>query len=356
MCGWAMQTKLLVDELRNRGVVCEVLKINEGRATKSPEYVDVQGAFDYLKKIVKFASNGFEFHGHVNGESKKGYVLAVAAVGIARLFGRPAALTFHGGLPQRYLRYPEDRQLNRLAFWLLFRIAGRILCNSGDIKHAICAVGIQSNHVECIPGFSNEYLDFTKVTLSEQVEAFVADHRPLFFSYVSFRPEYRLETLRVAMSLFRKSYPQSGFIWVGFPAKEMSTVEQFVSTWSADERSSLMLLGNLSHHEFLTILSASDAFVRTAACDGVSASVLESLALGIPVVASDNGRRPDAVMTYSECDAADLCDKLLVLMSRYDEIRSRARLETLPNNVARTADWLLSSLSSRTSQTSPNVS
>src|SRR6266852_4303732 len=39
------------------------------------------------------------------------------------------------------------------------------------------------------------------------------------------------------------------------------------------------------------------------ACDGVSASVLESLALGVPVVASENGRRPAGVVTLfrNEC-------------------------------------------------------
>src|SRR5438477_6807589 len=41
MCGWAIQLKLVTEELRRRGHVCEVLKINEGRQIKSPEYVDV---------------------------------------------------------------------------------------------------------------------------------------------------------------------------------------------------------------------------------------------------------------------------------------------------------------------------
>ncbi len=51
MCGWAIQLKLVTEELRRRGHTCEVLKINEGRQIKSSEYLDVQGGSDYLKKI-----------------------------------------------------------------------------------------------------------------------------------------------------------------------------------------------------------------------------------------------------------------------------------------------------------------
>jgi len=54
MCGWAIQTYLVTVELRRRGQVCDVLKINENRMVKSPDYVDVQDGWDYLKKIVGF--------------------------------------------------------------------------------------------------------------------------------------------------------------------------------------------------------------------------------------------------------------------------------------------------------------
>src|SRR5580693_5815926 len=45
-CGWAVQTKLLKQEIRRRGHACDVLNINESRKIKSAEYVDVQNGFD----------------------------------------------------------------------------------------------------------------------------------------------------------------------------------------------------------------------------------------------------------------------------------------------------------------------
>ena len=62
MCGWAIQLKLVTEELRRRGHICEVLKINEGREHKSRDYVDVQSGFDYALSQIRFtAGYGAEF-------------------------------------------------------------------------------------------------------------------------------------------------------------------------------------------------------------------------------------------------------------------------------------------------------
>src|SRR5262249_49427068 len=77
VCGWAIQTKLLVQEIRRRGNSCEVLNLNEGHTRKSTEYVDVQNALDYLLKLIRFAERGYRFQMHVNGQSRTGYALAL---------------------------------------------------------------------------------------------------------------------------------------------------------------------------------------------------------------------------------------------------------------------------------------
>jgi len=41
VCGWAIQTKFLVEEIRRRGIVCDVLNLNENHTRKSSEYTDV---------------------------------------------------------------------------------------------------------------------------------------------------------------------------------------------------------------------------------------------------------------------------------------------------------------------------
>jgi glycosyltransferase involved in cell wall biosynthesis len=339
MCGWAIQLKLVTEELQRRGHVCEVLKINEGRRTKSPEYVDVQSAFDYLKKLWYYSLRGYRLNVHVNGMSKKGYGLALAAALAGRLVNRPTQVTFHGGLSQDYFPSYDD-SLVHVAFYALFRLAGEVACDSDAIRNAIVKYGIRPEKVQSIATFSPQYLKFTRVPLPDQIENFLKSHPRVFLSYVSFRPEYRLDILREGMRLYREGDPGAGFIWLGFPDKEMPAAQDLVGGWPAAERDGLLLLGNLGHDQFLTLLSRCFVFLRTPACDGVAASVLESLALGVPVVASENGRRPAGAVTYGDTSAADMVDKLRFVREHYDEVKAGLSLDISDDNVGRMADWL----------------
>ena len=338
MCGWAIQTKLVTEELRRRGYVCEVLKINENREIKDPAYIDVQGGFDYLSKIVLYAVHGYRLNVHVNGMSKKGYLLALAAAIVGRAAFHPALITFHGGLSQDYFPRKESLKL-RLAFRWLFNLAGGIACDSPEIEAAIQDYGIDSRKITSIATFSSQYLDFTPQPLSSEANEFLGKHDPVFFSYVSFRPEYRLEVLRKGMALFSQRYPKVGFIWLGFPEKEMAAAREFVKDWPAQERESLLLLGNLSHDEFLTLMTRCFACLRTPACDGVAASVLEALALGVPVIASENRRRPAGVLTYEDENPHDMFEKLCFVAENYGTIKS-TQPHAADDNVGKMADWL----------------
>src|SRR5919201_1945929 len=135
VCGWAMQTKLLAEEIRRRGAICEVLNLNENRKKKSSEYVDVQNGFDYVCKLVCFALRGYRFQVHVNGQSAKGYLLALIAALVSRLAGQSLILSWRGGLPQKY--FPRlEACWARWAFLLLFQLSERISCNNVAIKRA----------------------------------------------------------------------------------------------------------------------------------------------------------------------------------------------------------------------------
>jgi len=341
MCGWAIQTKLVTEELRRRGHICEVLKINEGRQIPSNEYVDVQDGADYVRKIARYARRGYRLNVHVNGMSKKGYQLAMIAALAGRVVNRPALVTFHGGLSQLYFPRPHC-SLAHWVFYALFRAAGAIACDSEPIRGAIAKYGIRRDKIESIATFSPQYVEFDAVRLPGRIEQFLSEHARVVLSYVSFRPEYGLECLQESMRRYRDRYPDAGFVWLGFPEKEMPAVKEYVGGWPPQERASLLLLGNLPHDEFLTLLSRSFLCLRTPACDGVAASVLESIALGVPVVASENGRRPAGVVTYEDANAEDMAAKLQYVTENYAQVKTALRMESSGDNIAKMADWMTS--------------
>jgi len=343
MCGWAIQTYQVAAELRRRGQVCDVLNINENRRVKGPEFVDVQGAWDYFAKVVRFTLRGYRLNTHVNGMSPKGYLLAMIAAAIGRITFQPVSLTFHGGLGQKYFPRLDSWKL-RQAFRLLFQSATKIACDSPEIKDAIEEHGIDPRKIAPIATFSPKYLAFTPTALPGHVEEFLSEHDPVFFSYLSFRPEYRLDVIREGMRRFRVTHSNAGFIWLGFPNREWPQARAFVDAWPQEERRSLLLLGNLVHDDFLTLLTRCTACLRSPACDGVAASVLEALALKVPVVASENGRRPAGVITYRDEDAADMCAKMAYVTDNSRSIRShedRPRTDHVAaESVSQMADWL----------------
>jgi hypothetical protein len=76
----------------------------------------------------------------------------------------------------------------------------------------------------------------------------------------------------------------------------------------------------------------------------VAASVLESLALKVPVVASANGRRPSGVITYNDTDAIDMVEKLRFAREHYDKVKESLQTDAGDDNVGRMADWLVGDL------------
>lgn len=292
-------------ELEARGWDCAVMNLNENRRVRSPEYIDVQSGWDYFWKVCRHVWRGYSVHIRVNGESEKGYLLALVALLLARTRGRPAFLTYAGGHQQSYFPAPS-RSLRHAAFRMLFRIPQRIYCNSEAVKKAILTTGIGAKNVEPIPHFSSYYLDFAPAVLPPQGEEFFRTRDGVFFSYVCFRKEFALAFLAEAIRRISKELPRIGFLLAGIPSREMDAIKAFVRGQQIEDE--VLLLPSVPHDMFLTLISRSLAYVRTPLTDGVCSSVLEALALKIPVLASDNGTRPVGTELWQEGDVEGLVD------------------------------------------------
>lgn len=322
-------------ELETRGWECRVMNLNENRRLPSSEYIDVQNGWDYFMKVGRSVWQGCAVHARVNGESKKGLILASVALLLARLMRRPALLTYGGGHQQTYFPAAPG-SFSYLAFSFLFRLSRRIYCNNEAVKRVLLTTRIPPERVVVIPHFSNHYVDFLPVALPTEAEDFFRHHEGVFFSYVCFRKEFALEFLAEAIRRFRTSFPNTGFLLVGPWEREMAATRAFLQREQLDD--GVLVLPSVKHEMFLTLLSRSLAYIRTPVTDGVCSSVLEALKLKVPVLAADNQTRPRGTLLWEAGDLVGLLNLMKrVVQNRADLVAQIPELK-MEDNVKKLAD------------------
>jgi len=335
VCSWSMSLVGLRKELEARGWECRVMNLNENRKVKSPEYIDIQGGWDYLWKLLACVRDGCAVHVRVNGEAVKGYIVAFMALLAAGVWGHPALLTYGGGHQQTYFPAPRG-SFRHLAFSLLFRLPARIYCNSNAVKQVILTTGVSPDRVIPIAHTSPYYVEFTPTPLPPEVEEFYARHDGVFFSYVCFRKEFVLDFLAETIRRFRKDHPSIGFFWVGPWDRELPPMRAFLREQGVED--AVLVTGSVPHEMFLNMLTRSLAYIRTPMTDGVCSSVLESLRLKIPVLAADNGTRPVGTDLWKAEDVQSLIDLMTEVVNDPKSVAGRIPEIHLEDNAKKLAD------------------
>jgi len=152
---------------------------------------------------------------------------------------------------------------------------------------------IEAGRVMPVPLFSSENVRFTPADPPDFVREFYSRQDGVFFLYVCYRKEYMLEFLAEAMRRFNTQFPRIGFLLAGTSDRELELLRQFFRDQGLEDTT--CITGSVTHDVFLSMVTRSLACIRSPLTDGVSSSVLEALALGVPVLGSDNGTRPAGV-------------------------------------------------------------
>ncbi len=334
--GWGVRISFVREHLEAEGHECRVLNIGSSRRTKSPHYLDVQNGSHYASQVLHHIRLGFLIHTHINGDSPKGLLLALFAESACALLGRPCVLTFHAGPIQ--LLFPKSRsKLWAPLFQVAFALPRLIICNSEVVRQRILEYGNLSEKIVPIPAFSRQYLSFKRAPLPAEIEAFFARHRPLVAAYFFLRSEFFVTSLTEAIGRVAESLPEAGFLLLGGDTQS-EAMTQLIHRAGLQEH--VCLAGDLPHDAFLTALSRCHMVVRTPKKDGVSSSVLEALSMGIPVIASENGTRPESVVTFVADDAADLSTTIKRVWADYETYRARVVRPALQDTIAQEAALL----------------
>ena len=129
--------------------------------------------------------------------------------------------------------------------------------------------------------------------LPERLAAFLSAHSPALLTVGLLEPEYDLaDADRRDGRNSASDIPRAGLLIVGAGSLEESLRAQIASTPYRDH---VLLYGDMPHAVTLRATLECDVLLRTTLYDGDSVSVREALYIGTPVIATDNGMRPEGV-------------------------------------------------------------
>jgi len=217
---------------------------------------------------------------------------------------RRTVLTLHSG------GYPSSRagRTARSATLrgLVFRRFDRVIAVNRAIRGLFDEFGLDPDRVRLISPFAVPEAG-PAPALPERLLDFFATHGPLLLTFGLLEPEYDLPLQIDVLSRVREQFPKAGLVILG----SGSLAERLrVSIGAKPYAEHILLYGDAPHPVTLRAIAASDVLLRTTWYDGDSLSVREALHLGTPVIATENGMRPDGVERIPPRDATALLEAI----------------------------------------------
>jgi len=330
------------DNLRARGHECRALNIGKSRKIPSDEYVTCRSLFDYICKTFWHAFRGYTMHMHANGDGAVGLGLALISCFMGFICFRRVVVSFHAGVEQQ--NFPREKSGKMLFFYyLLFKLPKKVLCDNEAVREKIIEYGISPDKVQAIQTFGSDYVKGENVPLPEHVEEFIQNREPVLYTYFFLREGFHLETFVEGIRRLADRYPNFGIVNAGAVEDNEPPMKEKILKMIDDLKVSdqICFADDLSHDQFLTLTRRSKLYLRTPTSDGEAASVLEALTMGVPVVASENGTRPESVVTYKHDDPDDLTAEVVDVLENYEQHCDMVIKPAVHDTIGEEADALL---------------
>jgi glycosyltransferase involved in cell wall biosynthesis len=288
----------LVDFLRERRIDCDVVNLTRFRRSSENGIYYPANSFSVMRHLV---SHTYDIiHLHIGGRiwlRQLGLMLACSV-----LPNTKCVFTFHSG---GYPSSSEGRSAHArtLRAFVLRRFDGLIAVNE-EIAQFFRALGVEAQRIHVI----SPYLGFGATALRQsslpaEVSNFFAGHNPVLISVGGLEPEYDVGLQMKALGIIRTRHPQAGLLVVGSGSLDVMIRKEAGLLPYAEH---ILISGDLAHGATLQALQRSDVMLRTTWYDGDAISVREGLHFGVPVIAADNGMRPNGVHLISDRNLDEL--------------------------------------------------
>lgn len=313
-----VQTNIVAirEMLLRRGHECMVVNLHRHRTGREPGVYHPTNAKETLALLRSLRYD--VIHLHIGG-GVPARLLALAAV-CATMPGARSVLTFHSG---GYATSPEGRAARAMSTrGFVFRRFDRIIAVNQEIVRLFERFGVPSGRIRLIHPHALP-ASVSNAALPERARAFFAAHSPVLVTVGLLEPEYDLGLQVDALGRIRRQYPNAGLLIAGSGSREAGLRSEIAArSWGEH----VLLYGDMPHEAALSAIRDASVFLRTTLYDGDSVAVREALHLGTPVIATDNGMRPEGVRLFPVGDIDALCAAIEQALSepRHRQIRPGA--------------------------------
>ena len=302
-----VQTNLVAirEHLRRAGHECAAINLTRFRRQDGDGVYYPAGALALARLLWRLPAD--IVHLHFGGD------LTPRLLGLLLLCtllpGRKTVLSFHSG---GYPSSPAGRTARpgTLRGFLFRRLDGVIAVNA-EIAALFRTFGVRAERIRTILPFVVTPPD-AAIPMPQRLADFFAAHQPLLLTVGLLEPEYDLAMQIDVMGEIVQRFPRAGLVIAGAGSLEEDLRRQIAAVPHGEH---VLLYGDMPHPVTMRATLECDALLRTTLYDGDSVSVREALYLGTPVIATDNGLRPEGVRLIPPSDHAALREAICELVS-----------------------------------------
>jgi glycosyltransferase involved in cell wall biosynthesis len=300
--------------LLKRNVPCAVINITRHRKADADDVYYPKTSLELFGLLFRLEYD--IIHLHLGGMLTK-RLLGLSLV-CCLMPRSKAVLTFHSG---GYPSSPRGRKAHPASLTgVVFRRFDSLIGVNPAIVEFFQKLGVPADRRYLIYPHSFSDDGSGSGPLPQDLASFFESHSPVLISVGLLEPEYDLPLQIAVLDRVREKFPNAGLVMIGSGSLEGELRAKMAAQAYA---SHMLLCGDVPHKATLQAISRSDVMLRTTLYDGDAVSVREALYLGIPVIGSDNGMRPQGVRLIPSSNLNALSDAIQEILSARTEKRSR---------------------------------
>jgi len=282
------------DRLIDGGDRCNVIATSRSSGSDAVDGIFRPGSPFELIKLLRRVDHDV-LHLHIGGEIS---TRVLALMFACTVFGRRRVLTIHSG------NYPESKAGRKASRYsirgMILSRFDRLIAINDQFEKLFERYGIADNSVCKIVPFAPTLPDPT-VAIPADIKNFAASAGPLILSVGGMEQEYDPLFQIAAFGEVLKQKSDARLIMAG-GGSMYDEVREVVDRCGYGDK--IILAGNIDHAVTLHLIANADALIRTTLYDGDAISVREAIFLNTPVIATDNGMRPNGTILFPQGDVA----------------------------------------------------